>query len=277
MIAVPHPPLESLKGTMKRFFMLILSISILLPACNLSEAQATKTAAAQTATASGTETSAPSSTFTSTYTPTITLTLTSTPTPTITNTPTISPTPTFAFPKVTVNVANLACLFGPNKEYLWARDLHQGDTGLVWGRAPVGVWLYVKMDRLDIPCWIHPLYVDVVGDVNTVMVQSVRLPITNDLYSAPKNVEAVRNGDQVTVTWDDVPMTQDDDYGYFLDVWVCQDGNYVWVPVGRLGLPDQYHTRYTFTDQPGCSQPSGGQLYTVEKHGYTSPVDIPWP
>jgi hypothetical protein len=49
------------------------------------------------------------------------------------------------------------------------------------------------------------------------------------------------------------------------------------MPVGRLNLPDQYHTSYTFTDGPGCSQPSGGKLYTVEKHGYTSPVDIPWP
>jgi hypothetical protein len=33
---------------------------------------------------------------------------------------------------------------------------------------------------------------------------------------------------------------------------------------------------YNFTDQPGCSQPSGGKLYTVEKHGYTDPVDIRW-
>ena len=69
-------------------------------------------------------------------------------------------------------------------------------------------------------------------------------------------------------------MTLDDDRGYFLDVWVCQDGNYVWMPTS---LPDQYHTTATFTDQSGCSQPSGGKLYTVEKHGYTTPVDIPWP
>lgn len=170
-----------------------------------------------------------------------------------------------------------ACLFGPAKAYLWARDLVQGDKGLVWGRAPVGNWLYVKMDKLDIPCWVSPYVVDVVGDVKRLLVQQVRLPITNALYAAPKNVVAVRDGDQVTVSWDEVWMTQDDDNGYFLDVWVCQDGNYVWMPTGRLDLPDQYQTTYTFTDQPGCSQPSGGKLYTVEKHGYTSPVNIPWP
>jgi hypothetical protein len=176
-----------------------------------------------------------------------------------------------------VNVANLACLFGPAKAYMWARDLHQGDKGVVWGRAPLGEWLYVKMDNLDIPCWVYPSYLVVEGDVKTVLVQSVSLPITNALYPAPKNVVASREGDKVTVTWDEVPMTEDDDRGYFMDVWVCQDGNYVWMPVGRTELPDQYHTAYTFTDQPGCSQPSGGKLYTAEKHGYTSPVDIPWP
>jgi hypothetical protein len=176
-----------------------------------------------------------------------------------------------------VNVENLACLFGPAKAYMWARDLHKGDTGLVWGRAPLGDWVYVKMDRLDIPCWIYPSYVDIVGDVKAVLVQSVWLPITNTLYTAPKNVVAVRDGDKVTVTWDPVPMTQDDDRGYFIDAWVCQNGNYVWVPVGRLEMPDQYHNSFTFTDQPGCSQPSGGKLYTAEKHGYTDPVDIPWP
>jgi hypothetical protein len=228
------------------------------------------TASAQTTSAAvWTETSLPTATFTPTYTPTLTSTTTSTPI--------ITSTPNFTFPTVTVNVANLACLFGPAKAYLWARDLHQGDTGFVWGRAPVGVWLYVKMDSLDIPCWVHPLYVDVKGDVNTVQVQSVWLPITNALYGPPQNVEAVRDGDKVTVTWDEVYMTVDDDRGYFLDVWVCQDGSFVWMPVGRVELPDQYHTSYTFTDQPGCSQPSGGKIYTVEKHGLTSPVDIPWP
>jgi hypothetical protein len=265
----------SFKGTMKRIPYLFLLVIFMLSACNLPEVQATKTAAAQTATAAmRTVTSLPSTTFTSTYTATIAFTLTSTPIPTNTYTPTITPTPTFAFPKVTVNVDNLACKFGPAKAYLWARDLHLGDTGFVWGRAPVGEWLYVKMDRLDIPCWIHPFYVDLVGDIKTVAVQDIWLPMTNDLYSAPKNVEAVRDGDQVTVTWDDVYMTQDDDRGYFLDVWVCQDGNYIWMPTS---LPDQYQTSATFTDQPGCSEPSGGKLYTVEKHGYPDPVDIPWP
>jgi hypothetical protein len=258
---------------MKRSSLLFLLAVFLLSACGCSlRTPYAMTTAAQTASAAAwTETSLPTATFTPTYTPTLTLTSTTT------STPTITPTPTFAFPKVTVNKALAACLFGPAKAYLWARDLKAGDTGAVWGRAPVGNWLYVKMDLLDIPCWVSPYVVDVAGDPNSVTVEQVRLPITNALYNRPQNVEAVRDGEKVTVTWDEVYRTQDDDYGYFLDVWVCQDGNYVWMPVGRLELPDQYHTWYTFTDQPGCSQPSGGQLYTVEKHGYTDPVTVPWP
>jgi hypothetical protein len=173
-----------------------------------------------------------------------------------------------------VNVANLACLFGPAKAYLWKFDLHQGDTGVVWGRAPIGAWLYVKMDRLNDGCWLHPAYVDLVGDVNSVGVEQVRLWITGALYGPPQTVRAVREDDQVTVTWHMVDMTEDDDRGYFLDVMLCQDGNLVWMP---SSLPDKYQTSITFTDQPGCSQPSGGKLYAVEKHGYIPPVDIPWP
>ena len=221
-------------------------------------------------------TKTPTSTSTLTYTPTFTSTFipTITPTPTITLTPTITPTPTFDFPRVTVNKTLAACLFGPAKAYLWKFDLKQGDTGFVGGRAPVGDWLYVKFDRLNDYCWLSPYVVDVVGDVKTVAVQPVRLWITDALYGPPQTVRAVRDDDQVTVTWHMVDMTEDDDRGYFLDVWLCQDGNLVWMPTS---LPDKYQTSITFTDQEGCSQPSGGQLYAVEKHGYIPPVDIPWP
>jgi hypothetical protein len=175
---------------------------------------------------------------------------------------------------VRVNVADLHCQFGPNKYYLHARDLHEGDTGLVWGRDAYNTWLYVMMSNLDIPCWVHSAFVDVEGDITKLRVQQVLLPGPSVLYGPPTNVQAERRDDQVTVTWDLVWMTQDDDRGYFLDVWVCQNGNYVWMP---FGLPDQFTTSAVFTDQPGCPEKSGGKLYTVEKHGYTYPVDIPWP
>jgi hypothetical protein len=175
---------------------------------------------------------------------------------------------------VTVNVANLHCQFGPHKAYLHARDLHAGDTGVVWGRDAYNQWLYVRMNNLDIPCWVHKAYVDIEGDFTKLLVQQVNLPITNALYGPPTGVYAERNENEVTVSWEPVWMTEDDDRGYFLEVWVCQDGSLVWMPAS---LPTQNLTQYTFTDQQGCSEPSHGQLRTVEKHGYTDAVQIPWP
>jgi len=248
-------------------------ICLLAAACGPSpEAQATMTSTNQTATAAAwTDTPTP----TDTETPTSTNTPTLTSTPTITYTSTITLTPTFDFPKVTVNKAAAACKFGPAKAYLWANDLKAGDTGIVWGRAPYGSsWLYVKWDRWPNACWVSPSVVDLVGDPNRVIVERIRLPITNALYKPPTNVRAERQGDQVTVTWDSVWMTQDDDRGYFLEVWVCQGGYLVWVPAS---LPNQYLTEFTFTDQPGCSTPSKGEIRTVEKHGLTDAVPIPWP
>jgi len=266
---------------------ILLSLGFILlmlaSACGPSlEAQATRTATAQTASAAAwTKTYTPTETFTSTFTftptftPTFTATFTDTFTPTTTFTPSITPSPTFDFPKVEVNVAHAACLYGPAKPYLWKFDLSQGDKGFVGGRSALSNWLWVKFDRWPDYCWVSPYVLNISGDVTRLLFQQVRLPITNALYAAPTNVQAERDGDQVTVGWNEVWMTLDDDRGYFLDVWVCQNGNYVWVPAS---LPDQYHTSYTFTDEAnGCSQKSGGQLYTVEKHGYTSPVDIPWP
>lgn len=277
---------------------LFLSVCMALAGCGPSpEQQSTMTVTSETATAAAwtptftptftyTFTSTNTSTFTST--PTATFTPTETPTPTITSTssetttptrsltPTRTLTPTFDYPRVTVNKAAAACKFGPAKAYLWANDLKAGDTGVVWGRAPYGSnWLYVKWDRWPGPCWVSPSVVNVVGDVNRVIVERVRMPFAfNHLYDPPNNVRSERQGDQVVVSWTKEWMTEDDDRGYFLDVWVCQNGNLIWFPVG---LPDQFTTTYTFTDQPGCSQKSGGQIYTVEKHGYTSPAEVPWP
>lgn len=87
----------------------------------------------------------------------------------------------------------------------------------------------------------------------------------------PPNLQATRNGSEVTVTWDKVELSDDKRRGYLIEAMVCQNGAY---------FPMNVHTddtTYTFTDEAGCKTPSGGKLYTAEKHGYSDPVDIPWP
>lgn len=205
-----------------------------------------------------------------------TLPSTATFTPTITNTPepTITLTPEFSFPTVTVN-KQAHCRYGPSVAFLHAANLYAGDVGSVRGQAFYSKWLYVKFDKINYFCWVAPSVVDVVGDVSTLKkVEPNLLTIGSNMYGPPQNVQATRNGDEVTITWDQVKMTADDDRGYFIEAFVCQDTFYIW---WTDDLPEQDMTSYTVKDEEGCATPSYGKLYTVEKHGYSQPVDIPWP
>lgn len=254
-----------------RLKMILLAL-LLAAACAPSPGQQpTLTAMPVTATkAPPTSTAIPSSTHppTETVEPTLTLSPTTTPTSTV------SATPTFDFPAVTVN-KQAHCRYGPSKAYLHAADLYPGDAGSVRGRYIYGNWLYVKFDKLDYFCWVAPSVVDVKGDVSTVAYKELNLQsIGSNMYGPPKGVTAVRNGNEVLVSWEQVKMTEDDDRGYLLELFVCQNGAYLW---WTDSYPDQFTTSYEVRDEPGCSQPSSGKLYTVEKHGFSNPVDIPWP
>ncbi len=257
---------------MKKMLILI-SLVLLLTACGPSpEEQATMTAAAWTSTPTSTLT--PTSTATFTLTPSLTPTLTYTPT--ITFTPTVTATPTFAFPSVTVNVANAHCRYGPNVAYLHAADLFEGDTGTVRSRWYLSKWLYVKFDKLDYFCWVAPSVVNVEGDIETV-VKLTELDLTSigsNQYGPPDNVVVTRVGGEVLITWNQKKMTKDKDRGYFIDMFVCQDGYLLWWPIS---FPDQYTTSYEIKDEYGCPAPSGGFIYTVEKHGYSEPKPLNWP
>jgi hypothetical protein len=206
-----------------------------------------------------------------TYTawPTHTILPSATSSPTITPTATITPSPTFAFPRITVSMqAN--CRYGPGTAYLYAHGMYSGDGGTVWGRNYSGTWLWIQPDNITYQCWIAASVVEIEGDIFTLSVAPVRLP-HSPYYYPPENVEARREGDTVLVTWSRVPMTDDDFRGYLMEVTVCLNGNLVWMAV---------HTNelfYTFPDETSCDSDSGGLLYAVEKHGYTDPVDIPWP
>ncbi len=183
-------------------------------------------------------------------------------------------TATFAFPTVTVN-KQAHCRYGPSVAYLHAADLYPGDAGTVRGRYIYSNWLYIKFDKLDYFCWVAPSVVDVVGDISTVAYKELNLQsIGSNQYGPPGNVTAVRDGNNVTISWDQVKMTKDKDRGYLLELFVCQDTIFKW---WTDSYPDQYTTSYTVKDEAGCAQPSSGKLYTVEKHGFSEPAIIPWP
>lgn len=252
-----------------KVYKIILLIFLFVSACTPStEEQATPTAIAVTATTVLTETPEATFTPTDTITPTVTLT------PTIELSPTITFTPTFAFPTVTVN-KQAHCRYGPSVAYLHAADLYPGDIGGVRGRYIYSNWLYIKFDKLNYFCWVAPSVVDVVGDVSTVAYKDLNLQsIGSNMYGPPGNVTAVRDGNTVTISWNQVKMTKDDDRGYLLELFVCQKTNLLW---WTDSYPDQESTSYSVRDEAGCAQPSSGKLYTVEKHGFSEPALIPWP
>lgn len=258
---------------MKIFFKITLTIFLFTSACNLpGEEQATATATVRvvTETPKATQTM----TRTATSTPTETLVPTITFTPTITSTPTVTATPTFAFPTVTIN-KQAHCRYGPSVAYLHAADLYPGDVGSVRGRYVYSKWLYIKFDKLKYFCWVAPSVVDVVGDVSKVAYKELNLQsIGSNMYGPPSNVTATRDGNKVTISWSRVAMTKDDDRGYLLELFVCQDTYLLW---WTDSYEDQQSTSYTVRDEAGCAQPSSGKLYTVEKHGFSEPAIIPWP
>ena len=251
----------------KIIFVIFLFVTGCAPA---TEQSPTATLPVNTATTGLTGTPEPTSTTTRTATSEPTLT----PTPANIASPTVTATPTFAFPSVTVN-KQAHCRYGPSVAYLHAADLHPGDTGTVRSRYLYSNWLYIKFDKLNYFCWVAPSVVNVVGDISTVAYKELDLQsIGSNQYGPPTGVTAARNGNEVTISWNQVPMSKDKDRGYLLELFVCQDTVYKW---WTDSYPDQYSTSYTVNDEAGCPQPSSGKLYTVEKHGFSEAATIPWP
>ncbi len=247
--------------------LLLAGLSLALGAC--ASAQAFFATPTPTPSVTPTPSRTPTATATATATPTFTLTPSVTPTPTITLTPSITPTPTFAFPEGNV-LMQANCRYGPGTAYLYSAGLYPGDHVEIHNRNYSGSWLWVKPDTVERHCWVSASVLEIEGDVFTVTVYFHPLP-KSTLYGPPKSVQATRQGNQVTVSWSSVWMTEDDYRGYLIEANVCQNGALISVAVAVDG------TSYTLTDEQSCSGSSSGKVYAVEKHGYTDPVGIPWP
>lgn len=216
---------------------------------------------------------APSSTASPTLsiTPTSTAQPSATENPTKTATPTITVTPTSEYPVARV-LMQANCRYGPGKAYLYSHGLYDGDRAEIHGRNYGSTWLWIKPEQIDRHCWVAASVVEVTGDLESVLIAvNTRLPYTT-FINPPELVQAVREGDQVVVSWSPVIVKPaEDGRGYLIEASICQNGVLISVAV---------HTdssSYTFQDEKGCSGKSSGKIYAVEKHGYTDPVTILWP
>ena len=257
-----------------RFCILIIGALILFASgCKSHDAARTPI---PTAKVLPTSTIAPSSTYTpiatSTITPSATPTLTDTATSTVTPSVTLSPTITQTIPPPEgyVSVAQANCRYGPGWAYLYKFGLYEGISVEIQGRTERGDWVFVLPLWYDSGCWIKADLLEITGDIFSVEPYYGDLPFS-DIYPPPWITEATRNGDEVFIAWSDVRMTDDKYRGYLLETWLCQDGELIFTPVNIDGLWT------TFSDEPGCSQPSWGRIYSAEKHGYSKWRIIPWP
>jgi hypothetical protein len=230
--------------------------------------------ATSTATSTSTATQTPIPTPTVTPTPTSSATVTWTPTsnltPTILQTPSRTPTPT-ATPELRGHVLEQSnCRYGPGEAYLYEWGLYPDNVVTVLGRNLDGSWVYVHPWYFVWNCWVNTSLLKLNGDVFSVQQRTTMLPLS-DLYKPPTGAHANRSGSEVTISWNEVYMTEDDNRGYLIEARLCQSGQQVvtavnpWVPLAVLH------------DEPGCSQPSSARLFTAEKHGYSQGVPVPWP
>jgi hypothetical protein len=262
------------------FFIPVLGLACLAAGFGLGLAWSARPTPAPTPTITPTATASSTLTVTLTMTPsptpsvTATLAATETPTPdytaTITLTPSKTPTPT-ATPEIRGRVLEQAnCRYGPGAAYLYEWGLYPANRVTVLGRNQDGSWVYVDPWTYVDYCWVKTSLLELTGDVFSVPQVWTLLPYT-EFYYPPPNVSATRQGDEVTVWWDDVWMSLDDDRGFLIEAWVCQDGQLIFTAINPWDPPA------VLIDEAGCQQPSSGRIYTAEKHGYTEWILIRWP
>jgi hypothetical protein len=272
---------------MKRIPVILLLI-LALSACNLPSATAPAPAALPATSAPAlqpTETSQPAPTDTplpepsATPQPTATLTDTPLPTGTSTDIPTITPIPTYPILRGKVNVEKASCRYGPGPMYLFLYPVLQGSTQDVLGRTDTGTWVLTKSHGDNKACWVKTQFLGLNGDVRRLEVvypDKYTIPPSNQHYLLPYDVVAVRQGDQVVISWKSGALRPGDQEDkdmviYIIETWACVNGEVTFKPIGTSVA------QITVTDEPGCSTPSHGRVYFQEKHGYTGPTEIIWP
>lgn len=270
MIALPVGGLALIVG---------FAAGLAVPGTPLAAATVTFTAKS-TITPSATATATPTRTPTATETPTPTATSAPSDTPTPagpptetprpSRTPSITPTPTFDPPEGRV-LQQANCRYGPGAAYLYEWGLYPANHVDILATNQLRDWYYIHPWYFLGDCWVRAELIEVLrGDTSTLRPFYGILPFS-ELYKPPRTVSGVRSGDEVTISWSSVWMTEEDYVGYLIEAWLCVDGQLIFTPIAVDGLA------YTVHDEAGCLQPSSARVYTAEMHGYTEWRRVDWP
>ena len=269
----------------KSFYFLIPLIAITI-ACSLSNAGPTVSPTPLvTSTSTGipaSETFTPFSTLTASATASYTFTPVPTDTPTQslpTETPTLVPIATVQSLRAKVTAERLSCRYGPGPEYLYLFALRQTANIKLIGRVDAENWRWFMVEN-QVNCWVSAEFLEIQGDplsLPIVYPGIAKLPIT-PYYPRSEVLSAERNEatNEITVSWVEVPISPGDFEGdsmqtYIIEIWRCEAGQVIFDPLAtRVAF-------IKFVDEPGCTEPSHGQVWVQEKHGYAGPAEIPWP
>jgi hypothetical protein len=233
---------STLPGEVSPVKTLISSDQVTNPAPNNQPVNTTSITFTPSQTIKSSQNPVPSRTPTSTFTSTAT----STQTPVQTSSPTS--TPTYAVLRGTV-LEQANCRYGP------------------------GTWILIQAIGDNNPCWVKASLLDIQGDVMSVAPATLPLP-QSPYYGPVTGIYAERIGDSVVISWDPINLKAGDDsqeLPYLIEAWLCQDGQLTFTPIGSG------ETIVTVQDESGCIEPSHARVYGVEKNGYTSWVEVPWP
>jgi hypothetical protein len=215
-------------------------------------------------------------TVTSTVTPPPTETPLPTPTPSPIETATPSPVPVVESLDATVATNILSCRYGPGPKYLYLDGLREGWKLKLIGQTGGNDWVWVQGTKNN--CWVSVKFLKINGDFKTLPVvypDLAKLP-HSPYYSPTTVLSATRDGNKVTVTWLGIPVSPGDYedenmFIYIIEVWRCESGQLIFDPLASN------RETVSFMDESGCAQPSHGRVFVQDKHGYTSPAEIPWP
>jgi hypothetical protein len=168
------------------------------------------------------------------------------------------------------------CFYGPHRAFLFKYGVLGGSNLEIIGINSDTNYIQVRAIGGNNPCWMNLEWMDVRGDISSlepIDPMDLLLPMS-PFYGPLSGVAALRNGNNVTISWEPLYLRAGDDSEqepYLVETWVCQEGKQIFIPIGA------WINQATVTDEPGCSEPSHGRVYGVEKHGYTRYVEVPWP
>jgi hypothetical protein len=222
------------------------------------------------------------STLTATLTPVTTSTLTPTAETVATTTLTQIPTQTLTPEPVIMNAVvadHLSCNHGPGQYFLYRYGFIEGLNLTAYGKDIHSEWVYVQGDGYEGNCWVNLNQINLDGNVDNLKVVypgEVGLPLSF-IWPLPQNVYTARtsDGNQIAIYWDeyilpDGEIESPNSARYLLELWTCKNGDLTFE--AKFVWDDDI----VIEDEAGCSEPSHGVIYLVEKHGYAGPVEIPW-